>query len=67
MFEVLRQRWESKTYRVAIIGALLTLLEQQSGVISQFVPVEYRQYLIAAWPLLMLLMREKTKEALAEK
>jgi len=54
------QRLKSKTYWVAIVGALLTIIEANSGFIGQFVPAPYRAYIIMLWPVLMLVLRELT-------
>ena len=67
MLDLIKQRLQSKTYWAAIIGALLTVIEANSGFISQYVAAEYRQYLIMLWPVLMLGLREVTKTALADK
>ena len=61
------QRLKSKTYWVAIVGALLTVIEANSGIIGQFVPAPYRTYIIMLWPVLMLVLRELTTTALADK
>lgn len=65
--ELLIQRLKSKTYQAALLGALLTILDANSGLISQFVPPEYRAWLVAGWPLAMMIMREVTKVPLSEK
>jgi len=61
------QRFKSKTYWVAIVGALLTVIEANSGFIGQFLPAEYRAYIVMLWPVLMLVLREITTTALAAK
>ena len=61
------QRLKSKTYWVALIGALLTAIEANSGFIGQFVPAPDRAYIIMLWPVLMLVLRELTTTALADK
>jgi len=61
------QRLKSKTYWVAIVGALLTVIEANSGFIAQFVPAPHRSYIIMLWPVLMLVLRELTTTALANK
>ena len=61
------QRLKSKTYWVAIVGALLTVIEANSGFIGQFVPAPYRAYIIMLWPVLMVILREVTKSALSDK
>lgn len=65
--ELIIQRLKSKTYHVAIAGAVLTIIEANSGFLSQFLPPEYRQYVVMAWPVLMLTLREVTTGALADK
>lgn len=67
MFELLRQRIQSKTFRAAFAMAALSIIEIQSGFFSQFVPVPYRAYLVMLWPLVMLALREVTNTALADK
>jgi uncharacterized membrane protein len=62
------QRLKSKTYWVALVGALLTAVELNSGFLSQFMPAEYRSYIIIMlWPVIMLVLREFTTSALADK
>ena len=61
------QRLKSKTYWVALVGALLTVIEANSGIIGQFIPTPYRAYIIMLWPVLMLILRELTTSALADK
>ena len=61
------QRFKSKTYWVALVGALLTVIEANSGFIGQFVPAPYRAYIVMLWPVLMLVLRELTTTALADK
>jgi uncharacterized membrane protein len=64
---MLLQRLKSKTYWVALIGALLTVVEVNSGFLSTLLPVQYRQYTIMLWPVIMLALREVTTVALADK
>lgn len=61
------QRLKSKTYWVALVGAMLTAIEANSGFLGQFIPAPYRAYIIMLWPVLMLILREMTTSALAEK
>ena len=61
------QRLKSKTYWVAIVGALLTIIEANSGFLGQLVPAPYQAYIIMLWPVLMLMLRELTTTALADK
>ena len=67
MLDLIKQRLQSKTYIAALVGALITLIEANSGVLSQLVPPEYRAWLMAAWPIGMMALREVTKTALADK
>jgi len=61
------QRFKSKTYWLAMIGAVLSVLEINSGLITQFVGADMRPYLVAFWPVAMLFAREITTTALSEK
>jgi len=61
------QRLKSKTYWVAIVGALLTVVEANSGMISSLLPAAYAKYAIMLWPVLMITLREVTTSALADK
>ena len=61
------QRLKSKTYWVAIVGALLTAVELNSNFLGSFIPLPYRNYVIMLWPVLMLTLREVTTTALADK
>lgn len=65
--QALIQRLKSKTYWVALIGALLTVVELNSNFIGQFIPLPFRTYAIMLWPILMLILREVTTTALADK
>jgi len=66
-FELLKQRFNSKTYKVAFIGTLLTILELNSNFFGQYIPMPYRTYIVLLWPLFMLILREVTTTALADK
>ena len=61
------KRLKSKTYAAASIGILITALEVNYELISLLVPEGYRALTIALWPILMLVMREATTEALSSK
>jgi len=63
----LLQRFKSKTYWVALIGALLTAVEVNSGFLGSFIPMPYRNYVILLWPVLMVILREVTTSALSDK
>ena len=65
--ELLIQRLKSKTYWIALIGALLSVVEVNSGFFGQLIPLPYRTYLIMFWPVVMLILREVTTTALADK
>lgn len=67
MLETLKQRLQSKTYWTAVALAAITAIEVNSQFFSQFVPAEYRQYLLLAWPIAMLTLREVTTSALSDK
>ena len=64
---LLLQRLKSRTYWIAVIGALLTAIEVNSGFLGSFVPMPYRDYIIMLWPVLMLFLREITTSALTDK
>ena len=61
------QRLKSRTYWAAIVGALLTIVEANSGFFGQFIPMPARTYIVLAWPVLMLALREVTTTSLSEK
>ena len=67
LLHALQQRLRSKTYCAAIVGALLSAAEANSGVLSQLLPAPARPYAVLAWPALMLALREMTSSALADK
>jgi len=67
MLTLILQRLHSKTYWVALVGALLTIIEANSGFISGFLPPVYGKYAVMLWPVLMLTLREVTTTALADK
>ena len=67
MLDLIKQRLKSKTYITAIVGALLTLLEANSGLLSSLLPAQYRGYVVMVWPLLMISLREVTTGALDAK
>ena len=65
--QALIQRLKSKTYWAALVGALLTIVEANSGFFGQYIPMPYRTYAVLLWPILMLVLREVTTTALSEK
>jgi hypothetical protein len=64
---LLKQRLTSKTYWAGIILALLTVVEVKVGIVATYIPPQYQPYLIAVWPVVMMLMREVTTTALSDK
>lgn len=61
------KRLKSKTYWAALTGAALTIIEANSGMFSQLFPPESRPWLVLAWPLVMISLREVTTGALGDK
>jgi hypothetical protein len=64
---LLKQRLTSKTYWAGIILALLTVIEVKAGIVAAYLPPQYQPYLLAVWPIVMMLMREVTTTALSDK
>lgn len=61
------KRLKSKTYWAAIVGALLMVIEHNSGFFSTFLPDSVRTMAVLMWPVIMVALREVTTTALAEK
>lgn len=61
------QRLKSKTYRVGMLGLVLTAIEINSGIITGWLPADYRPFAALLWPLAMFTLREMTTEAIGEK
>lgn len=61
------KRWRSKTYRVALVGVILTVIEQNVGLISTLIPEAYRAWAVMFWPVAMLVLREMTTEPIEAK
>lgn len=61
------KRLKSKTYWAAIIGAVLVVLEQNSGVFSMYLPESMRTMAVLLWPVLMVALREVTTESVSKK
>ena len=57
MLKLIRTRLKSKTYRAAMVGALLAMVESNSGILSALLPVAARPYAVMAWPILMITLR----------
>ena len=67
MSKLILARLKSKTYWTAIVGAVLVLVEQNSGAISAMLPAGARPMAVMLWPILMITLREVTTSALADK
>ena len=67
MLDKIRARLRSKTYWAAIVMAALSIVEANAQVLTTQVPTEYRAWLLMAWPLAMITLREVTTGALADK
>ena len=61
------QRLKSKTYWAGMLGLALTVIELNSGLITGWMPAEYRPFAVLLWPLAMFTLREITTTALIEK
>ena len=61
------QRFKSKTYWAAIIGALLMVVEHNSGIFSKYLPTDWQSAAMLFWPVLMVMLREITTSALSDK
>lgn len=67
MIDKIIKRLKSKTYWAAIAGAALSVIEINSGMISRVLPLEYREWAVMFWPVIMIGFREVTNAALADK
>jgi uncharacterized membrane protein len=67
MTQAILKRLRSKTYWAAIIGALLMVIEHNSGIFSLYLPESIRTMAVVMWPVLMVGLRELTTSALADK
>lgn len=63
----LKQRLKSKTYWAAIVGAVLVVVEQNSGIFSTYLPETIRSMAVLFWPVAMIALREVTTAALSDK
>ena len=61
------KRLKSKTYWAAIVGALLLVIEHNSGIFSTYLPESVRSMAVLLWPVLMVALREVTTSALSDK
>ena len=60
-------RLRSKTYWAALAMAALSIIEINAQLLTQFIPAEHRAWLLLAWPLVMITLREITTGALSDK
>jgi hypothetical protein len=67
MLALIIQNLNSRTVKLALLLGLISGIEAQVGFFSQFVPPAYRPYLIMVWPVAMIVMRNITTTALADK
>lgn len=63
----IKKRLKSKTYWAALAGTVLTIIEANSQTLGQLFPQQYRAYTVMFWPLLMVVLRELTDDALENK
>lgn len=56
----------SKTYATALLLGLITAVEMNTQLLSQFIPEIYRPWLLMIWPVTMMTLREMTNSALSE-
>lgn len=61
------KRLKSKTYWAAILGALLVVIEQNSGIFSLYLPESVRSMAVLMWPVWMVALREVTTKPVADK
>lgn len=67
MMKAIVKRLKSKTYWAAILGALLLVIEHNSGIFSLYLPESVRSMAVLLWPVLMVALREVTTTAVSEK
>ncbi len=67
MLTKIKQRLSSKTYLTALSLGVLSIIELNHQLLTQFIPEGYRGYVIMAWPIAMMTLREVTTTALSEK
>ena len=61
------QNLKSRTVQTALVMAVISAIEAQSGFFSQFVPPDCRAWLVMLWPVLMIALRQITTQALDDK
>lgn len=67
MLDKIRARLRSKTYWAAIVMAVLSIVEANAQVLTSFLQPAHRAWLLMAWPLVMITLREVTTGALGDK
>lgn len=61
------ERLHSKTYWAALIGAILTIVEAQYGLLTTLLPPAVMPYAPLIFPVVMAVLREFTTMALEDK
>ena len=61
------ERFHSKTYWAALIGAILTIVEAQFGLLAPLLPTAVMPYAPLIFPIAMAVLREFTTMALEDK
>lgn len=61
------KRLKSKTYWAAIVGATLVVVEQNSGILSAYLPESIRTMAVLLWPVIMVALREVTTKPVSAK
>jgi uncharacterized membrane protein len=67
IMKMIVKRLKSKTYWTAIGGALLVVVEQNSGFFSKYLPSGWQSVAVMMWPVLMIALREVTSEPVSDK
>lgn len=67
MLDKIQARLRSKTYWAAIVMAVLSIIEANAQFVTGLLPPAHRTWLLLAWPLVMITLREVTTGALADK
>lgn len=63
----LKNRLLSKTYISALLLGIITAVDMNTQFLSGLFPEAYRPYLLMAWPVTMMTLREMTKTAVDDK
>lgn len=67
MLQALLKRLKSKTYRAVFLLSVLTILEAHFNVFLPNIPSQYHPYVPLIWAMVMMFMRELTKEPVSAK